>query len=453
MRRRNRRKLFLTAAMATVFLIVFCLAVWRPFSASQAIIAGMSARQYGSTGAIFSADGDVLFDGTSACYADTRTLTGELDTITNNTLLQAYLPELTGADQYSAFSGMSSMTEAKSDLYITLQHQTMETVAGLFGNKHGAAFAFNYETGEIYVLYSAPYLALGQTLTTEEENSGNYDGIYLNKCLDGLYIPGSTMKVITTICAAEQMQAGDLWQVGYDCTGTYTSPDGVDVICFGGAAHGSVGIVDALGKSCNGFFSHLAAKFNIPAAQQTLQTLGIASDGKGISVPLDRLNRTGSSTLFQNTDASSTFGMFGQGASQMNLIDMARIAAAAVNGGSITEPYLVSSILRQRTGNAVYTAEPSVSTLISPEAADSVSRIWHDSTARYYPSVTYGTLASCLKTGTAQQGNHTDDKLLLGVSEELHTAFCIVVEDYTLGDPTPAEIAKGMLEALSIQGL
>lgn len=453
MRRRNRRKLFLTAAMAMVFLIVFCLAVWRPFSSSQAIIANMTARQHGSTGSILSADGDVLFDGTAACYADTRNLTGELDNITNNTLLQAYLSELTGADQYSAFVGMSSMTDAKSDLYLTLRHNTMKTVGSLFGSKHGAAVAFNYETGEIYVLYSAPYLALGQTLTTEEEASGNYDGVYLNKCLDGLYIPGSTMKVITTVCAAEQMSSGELYRTGYHCEGTYTSPDGVSVVCFGGAAHGTVGIVDALGKSCNGYFSHLSTKFNIPAAQETLRTLGIASDGKTTSVALDRLSRTGSSTLFQSTDASSSFGMFGQGSSQVNLIDMARIAAAAVNGGRITEPYLVSSIVRQNSEATVYSAQPSTATLISPDATTLVSEIWHESTAHYYPSVTYGTLASCLKTGTAQQGNGADNKLLLGVSEELHIAFCVVVEDYVLGDPTPAEIAKGMLEDLSAQGL
>lgn len=453
MRRRNRRKLFLTAAMALVFLVVFCLAVWRPFSASQAIIANMSARQHGFTGSILSADGDVLFDGTAACYADTRNLTGELDNITDNTLIQAYLPELTGADQYSPLSGMSSMTDAKSDLYLTLRHHTMGTVGNLFGSKHGAAFAFNYETGEVYVLYSAPYLALGQTLTSEEEASGAYNGVYLNKCLDGLYIPGSTMKVVTTVCAAEQMRQEDLYLTAYNCTGEYTSSDGVSVVCFGGAAHGTIGIIDGLGRSCNGYFSYLASKFNIPAAQETLQTLGIAPDGKAGTVALDRLSRTGSSTLFQNTEASSVFGMFGQGNSQVNLIDMARIAGAAVNGGSIAEPYLVSSIIRQNSEETIYAAEPATGSLISPDAAALVSSIWHESTARYYPGTTYGSLASCLKTGTAQQADGSDNKLLLGVSEELHIAFCVVVESYALGDPTPAEIAKGMLEDLFAQGL
>lgn len=453
MRRRNRRKLFLTAAMAMIFLAVFCLAVWRPFSASKTVIANMSARQHGSTGSIVSADGAVLFDGSSACYADTRTLTGELDNITDNTLLEAYLPELTGADQYSALVGLSSMTDAKADLHLTLRHNTMETVGNLFGSKHGAAVAFNYETGEIYVLYSAPYLSLGQTLTTEEEASGNYDGVYLNKCLDGLYIPGSTMKVVTTICAAEQMQKQDLYLNAYNCNGTYTSPDQISVVCFGGAAHGTVGIVDALGRSCNGYFSDLASKLNISAAQNTLKTLGIATDGKAGTTKLDRLTRTTSSTLFQNTDASSTFGMFGQGKSQVNLLDLTQAAAAAVNGGCVISPYLVSSIVRQNSQETVYTAEPASSTLISPDAAALVSDIWHESTARYYPSITYGALAGCLKTGTAQQGNGTDNKLLLGVSEELHIAFCVVVENYVLGDPTPADIAKGMLEDLSAQGL
>lgn len=453
MRKRNKRKLFLTAAMALVFLTVFCLAVLRPFSASRTIIANMSARQHGSTGSILSADGDVLFDGTSICYADIRTLTGSLDNIADNTLIEAYLPELTGADQYSPFAGISSMTNAKSDLHLTLRHDTMQTVGSLFGSKHGAAVAFNYETGEIYVLYSAPYLALGQSLTTAQEESGDYDGIYLNKCLDGIYIPGSTMKVVAAICAAEQMSRNQVYAAGYVCNGTHVSIDGASVICFGGTNHGSVGIADALGKSCNGYFAWLSSKFNVSAAQDTLQQLGISSNGETGRVSLDRLTRFGSSTVFENTKAESTFGMFGQGKSQVNLLDMARIAGASVNGGRITEPYLVSSIVRQSSGSAVYTAAPVTGTLISPEAAALVSEIWHSSTANYYSAATYGTLASCLKTGTAEQTDGSDNKLLLGVSEDLHVAFCIVLEDYTQGDPTPAAIANGMLQDLAAWGL
>ena len=439
--------------MALVFLSVFCLAVLHPFSESRTIVANMTARQHGSTGSIFSADGDTLFDGTKLCYADTRTLTGSLDNIADNTLIEAYLPELTGADQYSPLVGLSSMEDAKSDLYLTLRHNTTQTVDRLFGNKNGAAVAFNYETGEIYVLYSAPYLALDQFLTTEQENSGLYDGIYLNKCLDGIYIPGSTMKVVAAICAAEQMSRNQVYAADYVCTGTHISIDGASVICIGGTEHGSLGIIDALGKSCNGYFAYLSSRFNIAAAQQTLASLGIAADGKVDSVSLDRLTRIGSSTVFHSYEAASTFGMFGQGSSQINLIDMARIAAATVNGGSIKEPYLVASIIRRSSGNAVYTAAPDTAALLSPEAAALVSEIWHNSTEIYYSTATYGTLADCLKTGTAEQTDGSDNKLLLGVSEELHVAFCIVVEDYRQGDPTPAEIADGMLKDLATRDL
>ena len=65
-----------------------------------------------------------------------------------------------------------------------------------------------------------------ETEEIAENKNGQYDGIYMNRLIDGLYTPGSTFKIITAASVIENKKDMDSWE--YTCEGE-TTIDGVKV--------------------------------------------------------------------------------------------------------------------------------------------------------------------------------------------------------------------------------
>ena len=95
-------------------------------------------------------------------------------------------------------------------------------------------------------------------------------------------------------------------------------------------------------------------------------------------------------------------------------------------------------------------AKGKTKTLYSPETAELLSDYWSRATGQYYREGGKGlsSLIDMAKTGTAEQGNGTVNRLLMGVSREKQTAFMIVVENWQEGDPMPADIANTLMPLL-----
>ncbi|WP_269540845.1 peptidoglycan D,D-transpeptidase FtsI family protein [Cerasicoccus fimbriatus] len=93
------------------------------------------------------------------------------------------------------------------------------------GDRTGAVAAIMVETGEILVLASSPGYDLNDfspRLTQETVNEINEKGAWVNRAAKGLYPPGSTFKLLTTIAGMrsgainpdEQVQGGSHFRVG-----------------------------------------------------------------------------------------------------------------------------------------------------------------------------------------------------------------------------------------------
>ena len=98
----------------------------------------------------------------------------------------------------SIFSGISGFFDKEwNSLQVTLLcAESQKKIAEAFCGKHGICFSYNYYTGEIYTMLSLP----SDTICSENTE----EGALLNKCLNGTYVPGSTMKIVETICALDQ---------------------------------------------------------------------------------------------------------------------------------------------------------------------------------------------------------------------------------------------------------
>ena len=116
------------------------------------------------------------------------------------TFFASALVGLSGSIIDRTWSWLSGETTRGDDIQLTVDAQLSGVIARSFPSGYnGAAVVMNYKTGEILAMVSMPeYDPAG--LGTDVA-----DTAYLNRCLQGLYTPGSVFKVVTTAAALEQL--------------------------------------------------------------------------------------------------------------------------------------------------------------------------------------------------------------------------------------------------------
>jgi membrane peptidoglycan carboxypeptidase len=132
-------------------------------------------------------------------------------------------------------------------------------------------------------------------------------------------------------------------------------------------------------------------------------------------------------------------------------MDMAKIAGAVANGGCSAEPKIVNSVKTPQGEMIVEQESAEMVQRFSEETANELDQRWSSMVEDYYRTGdgALDTLISYAKTGTAQKDIGLANKLLLGVSKSCNVAFMVVVEDYSAGDPLPAQIANTMIAVIS----
>ena len=311
-----------------------------------------------------------------------------------------------------------------------------------FGSYDGAVFAYNYKTGEIYVMLSLPSVSPEKAIGGKSMN----DNL-------GTFMPGSCFKIVTTACALSQDP--ELENFTYTCTGEHPMEDGKPITC-GGVHGGPLTLKDAIGKSCNCYFAALIGQFDVEQTREILGQMGVTLRNYNTQVPkvrMDRILRATSSTVFGDpTRNHDVWSMIGEEGNTANLIDLACIAGAIVNGGSSAEPYLVESIYNPNKDVYSYERGGAVMReLVRDDAAVQTEQVWSDATEAYYRSgsrklndkITHG------KTGTSEIGEG-NNRLIMGVMEEYDTAFVVIVEGLPAGDPLMIAIANVLADEIPV---
>ncbi len=361
------------------------------------------------------------------------------------TLAYQFGPEL-AAQNVSLLSGYDAQTVRADGASMTTTLLPGDDLAALrkaFGEYDGAVFAYNYKTGEIYVMLSLPSVSPDKAPGGKSKN----DNL-------GTFMPGSCFKVVTAACALSQDP--ELEHFTYTCTGSHTLGDGKDITC--GVVHGGpLTLRDAIGRSCNCYFAALISQLEPKQVGEIMGQMGITlrkGDAKAPMVRLDRLLRETSSTVFSDPASShDVWSMIGEVGNTASLIDLACIAGAMINGGSSAAPYLVESIYDPNEEEYTYNAaRGSMNSLIGSSAAARTEQIWSEATEAYYRSGknTLDSRISHGKTGTSEIGEG-NNRLILGAMEEYDTAFAIVVEGLPAGDPLMISIANVLADLIPAQ--
>lgn len=386
-------------------------------------------------------DGQRVYNDDKTTRKSTLHIVGDQKNFISTGVQSVYAARLTG---YSLMFGTYALdhNEIGNDITLTIDKDICNVAYEALGNRKGTVGVVNYKTGDIICAVSTPTYDprnVPKDILTNEK----YDGVYINRLLSAHFVPGSTFKIVTAICALENWD--DALTREWVCNGAYKPEKGVEITCWG--KHKKLNLMDAFSESCNPVFAQIAIELGSEKLEATAKSLGIGTpitlggeieafggkfDVKGVAD--DKLGWTG----------------VGQGDTRLAPITMMRIASAIANGGTVPSFNIVKSI----SGGNIKDVLPTSNTtqLLDPNVASQIGSLMRNNGKVQYDDVVNKKLNVCAKTGTAQIDDVDEHNIAWFVGymedEEYPYAFVVAVENGNSGHKTAAPIANKVLKAI-----
>lgn len=218
----------------------------------------------------------------------------------------------------------------------TLDSRLQETAYNVLGSYDGAIIVLEPSTGRILAMVSKPDFDPNtisenwEYLTSEDSE----ESVLLNRVTQGMYPPGSTFKILTTLEYVRENP--DYGSFGYECTGSISS-GATTIHCSGNQVHGPLNLQSAFARSCNSAYANIGLgldKTKFAELCNSLlfnQTLPGNLGAKSSSFSLDT----------SSSDALVMQTAIGQGETLVSPYHMALLASAVANNGVLMRPYLV----------------------------------------------------------------------------------------------------------------
>ena len=250
------------------------------------------------------------------------------------------------AEEYvEAVSGNNVYLTIDLDLQQAVERE-LDNAVSKYSPEHALAIAINPKTGEILAMASRPNYNPNEYKTYTQEVLSRNLPIWMT------YEPGSTMK-ITTLAAAINEGVVNLFTYTFFVSGK----DNVvvpSIHFWKGGCHGAQTFLNVVENSCNPGFVNLGFRlgkeklFSYIDAFGFGEKTGIDLTGEATGIIFD-LNKVG------NVELATT--AFGQGVS-VTPIQQVRSVSAAVNGGTLYQPYIVQKIEDSTTKDVIKNNEP-----------------------------------------------------------------------------------------------
>lgn len=343
-------------------------------------------------------------------------------------------------------------------LTLALDKNLQKTAAEAMGNKKGAIIASNPQTGEILTFYSSPSydpnIFLDKKDRTEvlrvirdEENLP-----LLNRVIAGLFPPGSTFKIITSIAGLEEkkidakttiLDTGVIYYGAFKYSNWYFTSQG--------KTDGEINVVKALARSNDIFFYKLGEMLGIEKLNYWADKFGI-NQKFGIDLPGElpgfmatpewKQKVRGESWFLGNTYHMS----IGQGDLDLTPLGVNMMTNVVAAGGKLCQPRM----LKIGAENTPYVSECK-EIEIKKEYLDLVKR---GMIGACFPGGTAGSFFNfepqvACKTGTAETGDGKTTHAWFTVfapADNPEISLTVLVERGGEGSSVSAPIAKQILE-------
>ena len=394
-------------------------------------------------GTITDRSGTVLLDiSTSRSYAEdplTRQSTlhwlGDRKGFINAAAVSGYADEMAG---YDRINGVYAASGEAGHAQLTLSAWAQNTALEALGDRKGTVAVYNYKTGEILCAVTSPTFDPDNVPDIAADDSGAYDGVYLNRFVQSAYVPGSIFKIVTLAAALENIS--DIKEQSFLCRGKIEY--GTEAVTCE-TAHGNQSLSRAFANSCNCAFAQIAEQLGktnmVNAVKKYELTQPLSFDGITTAA--------GNYNVEETAMVTFAWSCIGQHSDLVNPARFMTYMGAIANGGSAAEPYIMARVENgeERTYEA---ATYKTGRLMSAEVADTVKDYMRKNTEQVYGDWNFPGLKVCAKSGTSQLGGgQKSNAMFAGFvdSEDYPLAFMVVVENGGYGSHTCVPVLSKVL--------
>lgn len=397
-------------------------------------------------GVITDRGGAVLLDSTGGrAYAEdgavrkaTLHLLGDREGYIAAPLLSKYAGQLVG---YSPLSGTYSLSGKHSTGRLTVSAAAQKRALELLEGRAGAVGVYNYKTGEILCAVSSPTYDPDDVPDIANDETGAYEGVYVNRFFNATFVPGSIFKLVTLAAALETIP--DIEERTFSCGGSF-EVEGDTVTCNG--VHGAIGLKTALAKSCNVAFGQIALELGPEVLGAYAEKLGVTGrfSVDGFTTAAGRFD------LEDAPDVDVAWAGIGQYTNLVNPCGYLRLMGVIAGGGEAAEPYLMAEVNSRKLTAGYRASTRRTGRLLEPETCRVMTELMRNNVVSTYGADRFPDLYVCAKSGTAEVGGgETPHATFAGfvAGSDYPLAFVVFVENAGSGSEVCASIAGGVLES------
>ncbi len=302
-----------------------------------------------------------------------------------------------------------------NDIMLTIDHKLQKKAYDLLKGSKGAVVCLNPKNGDIYAMVSRPSFSVEDLEENWESLTQNNEGVFVNRAIQGVYPPGSTIKAISSMAILE---AGV--DQNYEDKGTVTV-EGRSYKNASGKINGKLDLEKALIKSSNVYF---VAKSLESGPQVFKDVFSKFAFNKKIPFELDV--KTSHSEFQGGMDKNEqALESFGQGKMTLSPLHLAMAYGAIANEGTMMKPHIVKkivspggSVLRE-TGEEIFERLNSLNTRIVAK--------YLRSCASSYGTDRLSQVKMAGKTGTAESAKGSTHAWFAGFAPAQDPDFVVVV--------------------------
>ncbi len=326
-----------------------------------------------------------------------------------------------------------------NDVVLTIDSGLQEAAYDELDGRRGAAVAINPQTGEVLAMVSSPGFDPEDIDDNWKELQSDENSPMFNRATQGLYPPGSVFKLIPLSAALENID--DLDDTRFHCSGA-TDVNGLTIRDFNSTAHGDIGIDRAFEVSCNSTFINLGLKIGTKEMRQY-------ADGFGFNKELD-FDLPVKKSVYPNKLSKKELAMssIGQADVLATPMQMAMVASAAANDGTIMQPYLVKGVMDSNGKMKSSTESDEYLKPISQTTAQRIKDMMVDvvekGTGR---SARISGINVAGKTGTAEVQDKESHAWFIGFApaDDPQIAVAVIVENGGGGGKVAAPIVRNII--------